>query len=99
MGVSLQRKGSRQHEDRAEEQPLQLQPGVGAHVEGLADDGIRRRDQHRHQDEPPDVKADEMRQRVDGPAEAKQYSHPEFPRLAVDRRSVCGAEIRVRMAP
>ena len=44
--VLLQRVGGGEQECGAEQIPLQFQPGVGRHVEGLADDRIAGADQH-----------------------------------------------------
>ena len=57
--VALQRVGGGEQEHRAEQIPLQLQPGVGADVEGLADDGVAGADQDGGQDQPGDRAADE----------------------------------------
>ncbi len=45
MFVLLQRIGGGEHEGRAEEIPLQFQPGIRRHVEHLADDGVAGADQ------------------------------------------------------
>ena len=75
MAVALEHMGGGQHEDGAEQVPLQLQPGVGADIEQLANDRVGRADQNGGENEPADVMADEARHRVDHAADSQERLH------------------------
>jgi hypothetical protein len=65
-----------QHEHRAEQIPLQFQPGVRTLVEHFADDCIDRADDDCRQDQPFHMTSDERRDRIDTAAGRKQCLHP-----------------------
>ena len=75
MVVGLQRVGGGQHEHRAEQIPLQFEPGVRGHRECLAHDGVAGADQHRRQHQPGDEPADERRDPVDQPGQGQKTLH------------------------
>lgn len=93
MRVALEGIGASQHEHSAKKQPLQLQPGIRAHVERLAHNGIGGAHHHRRQHQPSHVKADETRDGIDDAAEREQQLHGHPPLAAVDRRCGSGREI------
>jgi hypothetical protein len=70
--VGQERPGRAQQEDGAEQVPLQLEPGIRAGVEELANDGICRRYGDGGEDKPCDPAADEPVDRVDDPRQAEQ---------------------------
>ena len=79
MGVLLENIGGGEHEHGAKQQRLKLEPGVGTHVEGLADDGIAGADDHRRQDQPANVIADKTSGRVDDAAQCQKPEHSSSP--------------------
>ena len=63
--VLAQRVGGGEQEGGAEQIPLQLEPGVRRHVEGLADHGIDGADEDRDEDQPRNPLADEFIDAID----------------------------------
>ncbi len=72
MGVLLQRVGGGQHEGRAEEQPLQFEPGVGAEVEGLRRMALTVETRMAARNHPLHMTANEGREGIGEPAQGQQ---------------------------
>ena len=70
--VAQQRVAGAEQEDRREQVPLDLEEGVRAEVERLADDGVGGADQHDDQDQPVDEAADALVDRVDDAGQGEQ---------------------------
>ncbi len=67
--------GGAEQEDGAEELPLHLEPGIGRHVEDLADHGVAGGDHDRDQDQPSHPAADPAVEGVDPGAQPQQSLH------------------------
>jgi hypothetical protein len=65
VGVLQEGVAGAEHEHGGEQVPLDFQEGVGAHVEGLAHDGVAGRDQHGGQDQPHQAAAESVVHPVD----------------------------------
>ena len=65
-----QRPGGAEHEDRAEQVPLEFEPGVRRGADDLADDRVDRGDEDRDHDRPGGYSADPLVHGVDGAADA-----------------------------
>ena len=79
MLVGLEGPRRAQHEDRAEQIPLEFEPGIGRHAEDATDDGIDRRHQDRHHDRPGERLADPFIEGVDGAGNPEEHFHPSRP--------------------
>ncbi len=77
--VLLQRPRGAQHEDGAEEVPLQFQPRVRRRAEDLADDRIDGRHQHGDEDRPGGDLADALVEPVDGPGQCERCTQGRSP--------------------
>ena len=70
--VLPQRIGGGQQEGRAEQIPLQLQPGIRRHVERLPDHSVTGADQDGQQDKPRDPPADYFVESIDPSRQCEQ---------------------------
>ena len=96
MFILSQRIGGGEHEGRAEQIPLRLQPGIRRDIEHLADDSVSGADQNRNQDEPGDRFTDDLRDMIYEPAEAEQCFHDFSPRGSFFPGSLCRAQPECR---
>ena len=85
-----------QQEYRAEQDPLQLQPGIRRHVEHLAHRGVGGRNDHHDQDQPGQHLADPEIDRVDGAAQLEQTLHGRSPVQWSRTPPGCRPELRSR---
>ncbi len=92
MLVPLQRIGRGQHEGRAEQIPLQLEPGVGREVENLAHGRVAGADQDRGQDQPMTTRPMKALMRSIPRLRASRAFMLGFPPLTADLVFVCRAE-------
>ena len=96
--VAQQRVAGAEQEHGREQVPLDLQEGVRADVERLADDRVDGADQHRGQHQPGHPAADELVQPVDRPGQLQQCGHTAL-REVESERSAAACDRAAREAP
>src|SRR5690242_11289726 len=87
MFIRQKRPGRAQEEDGAEQNPLQLKPGVRRDVENLADDRVDRTDNHRDEDGPGYHVTDASVEAIDGTAKPQESTHFRSPKFETTGQS------------